>query len=123
MANANARTTPAVKDSMKSVSTAMATAAEAVRDGASDALAKVKQVVPVTGEYVSRFVYSSFYYLSYGVVFPTLLVTNFLPGCSPIANGLVDGAAAANDVLVEMKEKAAAQKAAKVESQAAPAVA
>jgi hypothetical protein len=99
------------------MATAMATAVEAVRDGASDALAKAKQAVPATGEYVSRFVYSSFYYLSYGVVFPTLLVTNFLPGCGPIATGLVDGATAASDVIVEMKEKAAARKAARAESQ------
>ncbi len=77
--------------------------------------------MPVAGEYVSHFVYSSFYYLSYGVVFPTLLVTYFIPGCSPIANGLVDGATAANDVILEMKEKAAARKAAQSEPQSAPA--
>jgi hypothetical protein len=121
MPEANAQPVQTASAPLRSVATAMATAAEAVRDGASDALAKAKQAVPITGEYVSSFVYSSFYYLSYGVVFPTLLVTNFVPGCGPIANGLVDGANAANDVIDEMKEKAAARKAAKVEVQAAPA--
>jgi hypothetical protein len=118
MAEANAQTVEVVRSPLRSVTTAMATAAEAVRDGASDAVAKVKQAVPVTGEYVSRFVYSSFYYLSYGVVFPTLLVTNFIPGCGPIADGLVDGATAANDVILEMKEKTAARKAANTEGSA-----
>lgn len=108
-------------DPLRSVATAMATAAEAVRDGAGDAVAKAKQAVPATGEFVSKFVYSSFYYLSYGVVFPTLLVTNFVPGCGCISNGLTDGAAAANDVIVEMKEKAKARKAAKTEAEVAPA--
>jgi hypothetical protein len=90
----------------------MATAAEAMRDGAGDAMAKVKQVVPATTQTISRFVYSSFYYVSYGVVFPTMLVTNFVPGLGPVAAGLEDGARAAQDVLQEMKEKRAAGKAA-----------
>jgi hypothetical protein len=121
MVDANVQPVQTANDPLKSMATAMATAAEAVRDGASDALAKAKQAVPVTGEYVSRFVYSSFYYVSYGVVFPTLLVTNYLPGCGPIANGLVDGANAANDVIIEMKEKAAARKAEKSGAKAAQA--
>jgi hypothetical protein len=123
MVTANAQPTQNANDSLKSVATAMATAAEAVRDGASDALAKAKQAMPASGAFVSKFVYSSCYYLSYGVVFPSLLVTNFLPGCGPMANGLVDGAAAAKDVLVEMKDKAAARKAAKAECQVVPVVA
>jgi hypothetical protein len=106
---------------LKSVSTAIATAAEAVRDGTSDALARVKQALPAAGEYVGRFAYSSCYYLSYGVVFPTLFVTSFLPGCGTIADGLVDGAAAANDVIVDMREKSAARKAARIAGQPAPA--
>jgi hypothetical protein len=121
MVQANAQPVEAAKEPLKSLASAMATASEAIRDGASDALARAKQAVPITGEYVSRFVYSSFYYLSYGVVFPTLLVTNFVPGCGPIATGLVDGGAAANYVICEMKEKAAARRAAKQDAQAAPA--
>ena len=46
-------------DPLKSVATAMANAAEAVRDGASDAAAKVQSAIPVTGEFVSRFIYST----------------------------------------------------------------
>ena len=114
---------PPAQAPLRSVATAMATAAEAVRDGASDAVAKAKEVSSATGEYVSRFVYSTSYYLAYGVVFPTLLVANFVPGCGSIADGLVDGATAASDVIAERKERAAARKAAKVEAQAALATA
>jgi len=119
MSTANAQPAEAATDPLKSVASAMATAAEAVRDGAGDALAKVKQAVPATTQAVSRFVYSSFYYVSYGVVFPTMLVTNFVPGLGPVAAGLEDGAKAASDVLHEMKEKWAAAKAAKTECKTA----
>jgi hypothetical protein len=121
MPEANAHPVEETRTALKSVSTAMATAAEAVRDGTSDALARAKQALPAAGEYLSRFVYSSCYYLSYGVVFPTLLVTNSLPGGGPIADGLVDGATAANDVIVDMKEKSAARWAARTAGQPAAA--
>jgi hypothetical protein len=116
-AEANAHPVEAPASPLKSVSTAMATAATAVREGTSDALARAKAALPAAGEYVSRFVYSSCYYLSYGVVFPTLLVTSYVPGCGTIADGLVDGAAAANDVIVDMKEKSAARKASRTAGQ------
>jgi hypothetical protein len=105
-------------DPLKSVAAAMATAAEAVRDGASDAAARVQQVLPATGQFVSRFVYSTCYFASYGVVFPTMLAANYIPGGTPLASGLLDGANAANDLVHEMKEKAAARKAAQLEATA-----
>ena len=121
--DANAHPVEAPTSPRQTVSTAIAAAAETVRHRTSDALARAKQALPATGESISRFVYSSFYYLSYGVVFPTLFVTSYLPGCGTIAGGLVDGAVAANDVIVGMKEKAAAGKTAKAEGQRAPAYA
>ena len=117
MSTANAQPTEAASDPLKSMANAMATAAEAVRDGAGDAFAKVQQAVPATTQAVSRFVYSSFYYVSYGVVFPTMLVANFVPGLGPVAAGLEDGAKAASDVLHDMKEKRAAGKAANADAQ------
>jgi hypothetical protein len=97
-------------DPLKSVASAMATAAEAVRDGASDAAAKVQKALPATGEFVSRFVYSSCYFVSYGVVFPTLFLANAIPGGGPIAAGLADGASAASDFVKEMRAQKAAQR-------------
>jgi hypothetical protein len=104
-------------DPLKSVAAAMATAAEAVRDGASDAAAKVQHALPATSQFVSRFVYSSCYFVSYGVVFPTMFVASYVPGGAPIASGLLDGANAANDVIADLKEKAAARKAEKQDAQ------
>ena len=57
--------------------------------------------------------YSTFYFASYGVVFPTLFVTNVVPGLGPIATGLTDGAVAACDVVGDMKARRAAKKAAR----------
>src|SRR6516162_5750743 len=98
-------------DPLKSVAAAMANAAEAVRDGASDAASKVQSAIPATGRFISRFVYSTCYFASYGVVFPTLFVANVVPGMGSVANGLIDGANAASDVVHEMKAKRAAKKA------------
>jgi hypothetical protein len=90
-------------DPLKTVATAMASAAEAVRDGASDAAARVEKALPAAGQFVSRFVYSSCYFVSYGVVFPTLFLAHMIPGGSPIATGLCDGAGAASDFVKEMR--------------------
>jgi len=96
-------------DPLKSVATAMSSAAEAMRDGASDAAAKVQQVLPATSEFVSRFVYSSCYFISYGVVFPTLFLAHVIPGGAPVALGLTDGASAACDGVKELRARKAAQ--------------
>ena len=89
---------------IKTAATAMASAAEAVRDRASDAAAKAKQALPATGQFVSRFVYSSCYFISYGVVFPTLYLAHVIPGGGPIATGLCDGADAASHFVKEMRK-------------------
>jgi len=105
-------------DPLKSVAAAMQTAAEAVRDGASDAAARVQSALPATGQFVSRFVYSSCYFVSYGVVFPTMFVASYIPGGGTVATGLLDGANAANDLIADMKEKSEARKVAKAEDSA-----
>jgi hypothetical protein len=103
-------------DPLKSVAAAMQTAAEAVRDGASDAAHRAQQAIPAAGQFVSRFVYSSCYFVSYGVVFPTMFAASYIPGGGTIATGLLDGANAANDLIADMKEKSEAKKAAKEEN-------
>lgn len=120
---ASTKTQPAASanDELKKVATAMTTAAQAARDGAGDAISQAKKAAPAARELVSKFVYSSFYYLSYGVVFPTMLVANFVPGGGPIASGLLDGATAASEVIGDIKEQSAARKAARAAGQAAPA--
>lgn len=97
-------------ESLKSVADAMASAAEAMRDGANDAAGKVQQMIPAANKFASRFVYSSCYFLSYGVVFPTLFAAHYVPGGGPIGTGFIDGANAANDAIKELKLKRLAAK-------------
>jgi hypothetical protein len=89
---------------IKTAATAVASAAEAVCDRAGDAAAQAKQALPAAGQFVSRLVYSSCYYVSYGLVFPTLFLANVIPGGGPVAAGLSDGASAAKDFVKEMRK-------------------
>ena len=52
--------------------------------------------MPTTKPTLSRIAYDSGYYLSYGVVFPTLFIMHIIPGGRRLISGFVDGAAAAN---------------------------
>jgi hypothetical protein len=97
-------------DPLKSVADAMSSAADAMRDGAHDAAEKVQQAIPAANKFVSRFMYSSCYFLSYGVVFPTLFVANYVPGAGPLGAGIIDGAVAANDAIKDLKLKRLAAK-------------
>jgi hypothetical protein len=54
---------------------------------------------------ISQFVYSTFYYTSYGNVFPTVFVLNVVPGLGPVARGVADGANAANAAIEERKAR------------------
>jgi len=76
---------------------------------ATDAVTKVQQAMVATSESVSRFVYSSCYFVSYGVVFPLLFLANVIPGGGPIAAGLCDGASAAGDFVKELQAQNTAQ--------------
>ncbi len=105
MTAAGVPTVETANDPLKAVAAAMANAAHSVREGAGDAYAKARQAVPVTGQLFSRFVYSGSYYLSYGVVFPTLLVAKSIPGGGQVASGLFDGATAANAAIGAIKNR------------------
>ena len=92
-------------DPLKAVAAAMANAAGSVRNGAEDAFAKARHAAPATGQVLSRFAYSTSYYASFGVVFPTLLVAKVIPGGETIAAGLIEGASAAKDAVGAMKNR------------------
>ena len=59
--------------------------------------------MPAIGQFVSRFTYTTFYALSYGVVFPTMLVVRAIPKENCIVHGLTDGSAAARDAVTGLK--------------------
>jgi hypothetical protein len=59
----------------------------------------------------SRLVYTSFYSMSYSVVFPSVLLARPIRNCNPIVRGLVDGAHGAVDLVDEVKKRKIAAKA------------
>ena len=66
-------------DPLKTVADAMEHAVAAAQDGAADARARVDQALPGVNRFVSRFVYTTCYTISYGVVFPSVLVARIDP--------------------------------------------
>jgi hypothetical protein len=101
-----------VDDPLKKVAGAMMTAAEAVRAGAGDAKAAASNVLPAAGRALSKTVYAGCYYLSYGIVFPTMLVAGVFPRNNPVYYGLVDGGRAARDAVHRIHERRTAVRAA-----------
>ena len=67
-----------------------------VRATASDAL-------PALGGFLSAVTYKTCYLVSYGLVFPTVLVVRAIPKENPVVHGLVDGACAAIDLVDQMQ--------------------
>jgi hypothetical protein len=88
---------------MESAGGAMQTAVQAARDGAADARARVAETLPAVTGFISRLVYTTSYTLSYGVVFPTMLVVSVVPKENAIVHGLVDGGRAAKDTVANMR--------------------
>ncbi|MBX9788943.1 MAG: hypothetical protein K2Y37_08495 [Pirellulales bacterium] len=106
-------------DPLQQVAAAMSSAAEALKDGASDAAKAVQRIVPQGKVSLSKAAYSCCYFLSYGVAFPTLFVTSLLPTNNPLSNGLHDGAAAAGDMVKDLRSRYEQKKVARRESLAA----
>ncbi|MBU1190109.1 MAG: hypothetical protein KKA36_02265 [Gammaproteobacteria bacterium] len=80
--------------------------ADALRQGASDAAKSADHLLPKVGNLVSKAIYSTCYYGSYGVVFAALTVARILPKDSTVIHGLEDGADAARQA-IEKAEVAA----------------
>ncbi len=78
---------------------AIGTAMQAARDGAADARATVDRAIPAIAEFTSRLVYTTSYAISYGVVFPALMVARAIPRDKALVHGLVDGARAATEMV------------------------
>jgi hypothetical protein len=97
----------------------MPLASEAQGDGVSKGGTAMETTNSSTANFVSRFVYSTFYFASYGVVFPTLFVASTVPGLGQVASGLVEGANAASEAVKERKAKRARWKAERTAKKAA----
>ena len=91
------------RDPLRTVADALDTAVKAAKDGAADAKATAGKMLPAAGRFLSRFVYTTSYTFSYGVVFPAVLIAKSIPANNAIVHGFVDGAHAASDTVVQMK--------------------
>ena len=82
---------------------ALHTIGRAARDGAADAREMANRVWAGTSLFLSRFVYTTSYTISYGVVFPATLIAHSVPRDNAAVRGLMGGARAARDRAHQMK--------------------
>jgi hypothetical protein len=82
-------------------------ALEAARQGAADASEAAGRVAESAGLFMARFVYTTCYTLSYGLVFPTMILARSFPRNNAAVQGLIDGASAATDRVESMLAGAA----------------
>jgi hypothetical protein len=104
MARNAAAKTPS-RDPLKTVADALDMAVKAAKDGAVDAKATAGKMLPAAGQFLSRFVYTTSYTVSYGVVFPAVLLAKSIPVNNPVVHGFVDGAHAASETVIQMKNR------------------
>ena len=94
---------PSTSDPLQSVGDALDAAVEAAKRGVDDVRATASEALPALGGLLSTLTYRTCYAVSYGVVFPTMLVVRAIPKENAAVHGFVDGARAAMDLLDEMK--------------------
>jgi len=68
---------------------------EAAQDGAADARDLAVRTWAATSLYAAKFVYTVCYTVSFGVVFPSVLLAQSIPRNNEVVRGLIDGAQAA----------------------------
>jgi hypothetical protein len=73
----------------------LALMSQAARDGAADAREAATLTLARTSLFLSRFVYTTCYTVSYGVVFSSVLLARSIPRDNTAGRGLVDGSQAA----------------------------
>ena len=93
------------RDPLKTVADALDTAVKAAKDRTADAKASAERAFPGAGRFLSRFVYTTSYIFSYGVVFPAVLIARSVPEDNPVVQGFVDGARDASVRVDEWKHR------------------
>ncbi len=94
-------------DPLKAVADAMDAAVQAAKEGAIKAGETATGLAPAAGQAISAAVYKTSYAISYGLVFPALLIARTIPSNNALVHGLTDGARAAMDTLKDMKAEPA----------------
>jgi len=97
------------QDPLKAVADAMEAAVHAAKQGAADARETAAEALPAASKMLSDLVYKTCYGISYGVVFPSVLIARSIPQNNPVVHGFIDGSRAAIDMVNEMKGKPAVE--------------
>ena len=92
-------------DPLKTVADALDKAFRAAKDGTADAKTAAGKALPGAGRFLSRFVYTTSYTFSYGVVFPAVMIARSIPANNAVVHGFVDGARAASGRVVRLKHR------------------
>ena len=80
----------------------------AARRGAADASEAAARTRDAAGLFINRFVYTTCYTVSYGVVFPAILLARAVPRDNLAVRGLIEGAEAARKKVDEVYHPALA---------------
>lgn len=80
------------------------TLVKTITTGAADACSAAANLVPATGKVIRKSIYSGFYYVTYGVVFSSLMIGNLIPSDNAMGEGVHDGAAAARKAFKARQE-------------------
>ncbi len=91
-----ATSTPSGETSLEKVAKAMALASQSIR---------VADTQSVASNVVAKTIYTTCYCVSYGIIFPTMLVASFIPTNNVICHGLTDGAQAAADSVYNLRKQ------------------
>ena len=92
-------------DPLKAVADALDTAVKATKEGIEKARETATGAMPAASEFLSQAAYKTCYGISFGVVFPTMLLVRAIPKDNAVVHGFIDGAHAAIDLVKEMKTK------------------
>jgi hypothetical protein len=85
---------------------------KAITEGAAGACSAAANIVPATGKVVRKTVYSGFYYVTYGVVFSSLMIGSLIPTNNAMGEGVQDGVSAARKAFKERQDSSAVSAAA-----------
>jgi hypothetical protein len=94
-------------DPLKSVADALETAFQAVKDGSTEATAAAENAIPAATRFVARLAYNTTYTITFGVVFPSMMIAQSIPADNAIIRGFTDGAHAAIEKIDHLKARQA----------------
>ena len=95
-------------DPIESTAGTLELVAQPSQRGATDARFSAARTWTATGLFVSRFVYNTCYIISYGVVFPSVLLARAVPVNNAAVRGLIEGTQAARHMVDELYHPALA---------------